>query len=275
LSDSQAEHFLVQRYTQNGMRRVTDVVTREEPLEIRIQYSFKDSRRTESVALTMRTPGNERELAAGFLFAEGVISGPQDLLDIRMLGSGEPNEVLAEIHPGVDVETWRLRRATLLTSACGICGKATMESLPEVPHAEDGGLRIPAELIYALPQLLKERQTAFGQSGGLHAAGLVTPEGELLAVFEDVGRHNALDKLIGGQLLEGRLPMRGKMLLMSSRSSFELVQKSLAAGSSALITIGAPSTLAIEFARAKGLTLIGFVRGDHFNVYAGEWRVVA
>jgi len=256
------------------MRRVTDTVTREEPLEIRIQYSFKDSRRTESVAVTMRTPGAERELAVGFLFTEGVISRPQDILDVRMLGSGESNEVLIEIHPERDVESWRLRRATLLSSACGICGKTTIESIPEVPSAGGDGLQIPAALIYDLPRLLTERQTAFGQSGGLHAAGLMTPDGELSAIFEDVGRHNALDKLIGAELLKGGLPLTGKVLIMSSRSSFELVQKSLAAGSNALITIGAPSTLAIEFARSRGLTLIGFIRDDHFNVYSGEWRLV-
>jgi FdhD protein len=273
LSDSQSSRFLVQRYTRDGMRRVPDTVTREEPLEIRIQYSFKDSRRTESIAVTMRTPGNERELAVGFLYAEGVLSGRRDLLDVRMLGSGESNEVLVEIQPERDVESWRLRRATLVSSACGICGKASMESIPEVPSADGDDLRISAALVYDLPRLLKERQTAFGQSGGLHAAALVTPEGEVAAVFEDVGRHNALDKLIGAQLLGGGLPLRGKMLLMSSRGSFELVQKALAAGATALITIGAPSTLAIEFARSRGLTLIGFVRDDHFNVYAGEWRV--
>ena len=253
---------------------MTDTVTREEPLEIRIQYSFKGSRRTESVAVTMRTPGDERELAVGFLFGEGVISGLPDILDVRMLGSGSSNEVLVEIHPDRDVETWRLRRATLLSSACGICGKTTMESIPEVPCADSDSLQIPAALIYDLPRLLKERQTAFGQSGGLHAAGLTTPEGELSAVFEDVGRHNALDKLIGARLLAGALPLRDKMLLMSSRGSFELVQKSLAAGANALITIGAPSTLAIEFARSRGLTLIGFIRDDHFNVYSGEWRLI-
>lgn len=273
MSDLQASRFLVQRYMREGMRRVTDTVTREEPLEIRIQYSFKDTRRTESVAITMRTPGNERELAAGFLFAEGVISGAQDILDLRMLGSGESNEVLVEIHPERDVESWRLARATLLSSACGICGKTAMESIPAVSNTNEDGLRIPSALVYELPRLLKERQTAFGQSGGLHAAALVTPEGEVLAVCEDVGRHNALDKLIGAQLLGRGLPLRGRMLLMSSRSSFELVQKTIVAGSNALITIGAPSTLAIEFARLRGLTLIGFVRDDHFNVYAGEWRV--
>lgn len=275
MSDSQSSRLLVQRYTREGMHRVADTVTREEPLEIRIQYSFKDSRRTESAAVTMRTPGNERELAMGFLYAEGVISSQRDILDVRMLGAGEPNEVLVEIHPERDVESWRLRRATLISSACGICGKATMESIRDVPRVDNDGLRIPAALVYELPRLLRERQTAFGQSGGLHAAGLATPEGELLAVFEDVGRHNALDKLIGAQLLDGGLPLHGKILLMSSRSSFELVQKSLAAGSSALVTIGAPSTLAIEFSRARGLTLIGFVRDDHFNVYAGEWRLIA
>lgn len=273
--DMRAGHFLVRRFSKNGIQRITDTVTREEPLEIRITYSFKDVRRTESVAITMRTPGDDHELAAGFLHSEGVLTSARDILGIRALGSRESNELLVEIHPDVDVEAWRLRRATMLSSACGICGKRTIESIPEIPFAREDGLHVKADLIYLLPTLLMKGQAAFGESGGLHAAGLVAPDGELLSVFEDVGRHNALDKLIGARLLSGALPLQGQLLVMSSRSSFELVQKSLAAGCNLLVTIGAPSTLAIEFAKARGMTLVGFVRDDHFNVYTGEWRISA
>lgn len=273
--ERQTSRFLVRRFSKSGVYRVTDTVTREEPLEIRIAYSFKGTRRTESVAVTMRTPGHDEELAAGFLCSEGVITRADDIAGIRALGSSESNEVMVELSPEVDVEEWRLRRATLLSSACGLCGKRTIEGIPEVQAAGDDGLRVNPELIYELPALLRQSQTAFDESGGLHAAGLVSPDGEMLSVFEDVGRHNALDKLIGAHLLERRLPLSGRFLFMSSRGSFELVQKSLAAGCDMLVTIGAPSSLAIEFARARGLTLIGFIREDHFNVYAGDSRLVA
>lgn len=273
--EPQTGEFVVCRFSKGGVRRVTDRVTREEPLEIRITYSFKSTRRTESAAVTMRTPGYDQQLAAGFLCSEGVISCADDIAEIRPLGSAESNEVLVELSPEVDVEAWRLRRTTLVNSACGLCGKRVIESIPEVQPAAEDELRISPELIYRLPALLRQNQTAFEESGGLHAASLVSPDGEMLSVFEDVGRHNALDKLIGAYLLERRLPLPKGFLFMSSRGSFELVQKSLAAGCGMLVTIGAPSSLAVESARARGLTLIGFVREDHFNVYAGEWRLVA
>lgn len=272
-NDHGAGRFPVRRFTRGGVERVVDVVTREEPLEIRITYSFKDVRKTESASVTMRTPGADRELAAGYLYAEGIVRNAHDILDIRPLGGEESNELLVELHPNAEVESWRLRRATLLSSACGICGKRTIESIPEVASVNESELRVKADLIYELPALLRNGQIAFGESGGLHAAGLVTPSGELLSVFEDVGRHNALDKLIGSRLLMSALPLRNQLLVMSSRSSFELIQKSLAASCSMLVTIGAPSSLAIEFAVARAMTLVGFVRDDHFNVYAGEWRV--
>jgi FdhD protein len=275
MHDQQTERFPVRRFSRSGIRRVTDIVTREEPLEIRITYSFKSTRRTESFAMTMRTPGHDEQLVAGFLCSEGVIASSDDIVEIRALGGAESNEILVELAPNVDVEEWRLRRATLLSSACGLCGKRAIESIPEVQRAGEDELRVSPDLIYRLPGLLRQNQSAFEESGGLHAAGLVSPDGGMLSVFEDVGRHNALDKLIGAHLLEGRLPLRGRLLFMSSRGSFELVQKSLAAGCGMLVTIGAPSSLAIEFASARELTLIGFVREDHFNVYSGDWRLVA
>jgi FdhD protein len=270
----QTEPFVVSRFSRSGVRRVADRVTREEPLEIRIMYSFKNARRTESVAVTMRTPGHDQQLVAGFLCSEGVITHANDIAEIRALGGSNSNEVLIELSPDVEVEAWRLRRATLVSSACGLCGKRAIESLPDLPPAGAEEMRVSPELIYELPALLRQQQNAFDESGGLHAAALVSPEGEMLSVFEDVGRHNALDKLIGAYLLDDRLPLGNNFLFMSSRGSFELVQKSLAAGCAMLVAIGAPSSLAIEFARARRLTLIGFVRESHFNVYSGEWRLL-
>jgi FdhD protein len=262
----------IRRYSAEGYRREFDEIVREEPLEIRISYHFKGSRRTESAAVTMRTPGHEIELAAGFLYSEYVIAGRSDVEDLRLLGTNDSNEVLVELASHVDVDAWRLRRATILSSACGICGKRAIEALPQQTTAARS-ITIARNAVFTLSETLRRAQTAFDRSGGLHAAGLFTPAGELLSLFEDVGRHNALDKLIGRQWLEEKLPLNDTVVFMSSRGSFELVQKVLAAGGSVLATVGAPSSLAVEFASDRGLTLIGFVRDDHFNVYTGEWRV--
>jgi FdhD protein len=256
--------------------RFLDVVAVEEPLEIRLAYSFKGTRRTETAAMTMRTPGHEQELALGFLLAEGVISGQADVVDCRLLGSDAgSNEILVELSEGVDVADWHLRRATVLNSACGLCGKRSMESIPESNSVPPGQWQVKASSILRLPERLSAQQAGFTATGGLHAAALADEDGNIEAVFEDIGRHNALDKLIGFSLRQGRLPLSERIIFMSSRGSFELVQKALAAGCGLLATIGAPSSLAVDFARNRGLTLIGFLRGSHFNVYANEWRVVS
>lgn len=270
---SSTRPFRVQRIGSGASSSFTDAIAVEEPLEIWLACSFKSVRRTESAAVTMRTPGNERELAAGFLLSEGVVEKPSDILEIRTLGSTGCNEVLVELSPDVDVESWRLRRSTLLSSACGLCGKRTLDSIPIASTNAGKGPRLSSEFINRLPQLLSGHQADFTKTGGLHAAALVRPDGELEALFEDIGRHNALDKLVGHCLLEDRLPLSDRIIFMSSRGSFELVQKSLAAGCAVLATIGAPSSLAIEFARDREQTLIGFVRDCHFNLYSGEWRI--
>jgi FdhD protein len=274
-SHPKSERYLVRRFTKDGPRQVTDSVTVEEPLEIRITHSFKGIRKTESVAVIMRTPGEDCRLAAGFLLGEGIITRREELLELRQLGDEtNSNEVLAELSPSVDVETWRLRRSTVVNSACGLCGKSAVEALiGNAPPFEADSLSVRPGLIYHIPALLEPRQTAFSESGGLHAAASVSPEGNVGQVFEDIGRHNALDKLVGSRLLEGALPFSESFVFMSSRASFELVQKCLAARCPMLITIGAPSSLAIELARRQAMTLVGFIRTDHFNVYSGEWRV--
>ncbi len=271
--ESQIAEYRVRRYSAAGCDRCEDNVAIEEPLDIRISYAFKSVRRVESAAVTMRTPGHEKELAAGLLLAEGVITGRSDIVDVRALGNNR-NEILVELADAVDVDEWHLRRATVLNSACGLCGKRTLEAMPDMqPVAADRG-HVNTGLLYRLPSLFRDRQTGFAASGGLHAATLVSANGELEAVFEDIGRHNALDKLIGYCLFNNLLPLADSVLFMSSRGSFELVQKALAAGCGVLATIGAPSSLAIEYARERMITLIGFVRDDHFNVYSGEWRVM-
>jgi FdhD protein len=266
--------FDVKRVNDTHSERVLDDVANEEPLEMRISYWFKDVRTSESLSVTMRTPGHDRELAVGFLLSEGVIRSRHDLFELRSLGTAPSNEVLAELSKNVDFEAWRLTRSSIVNSSCGICGKRTREAIAgQVPRPINGNLRVGRSLITKLPELLRERQEGFAKTGGLHAAALVNASGEMEAVFEDIGRHNALDKLIGHCVLSDIVPLENHLLFLSSRSSFELVQKAVMAGASILATVGGPSSLAIETAREHSLTLIGFIRGGHFNVYSGEWRI--
>lgn len=276
--ESSVRRVSIQRSAGDRRERLLDCVAVEEPLEIRVSYWFKDAKTAQSLAVTMRTPGHDRELAAGFLFSEGIISARDQLVDLRPLGGNASDEVIAELYKDVDVEAWRLSRHNFVSSSCGVCGKRTRdmvaESLPEKSHAERSDtVRLSPSVIWRLPQLLRDHQEGFSKTGGLHAAALFTVDGALELSFEDIGRHNALDKLIGHCVLNDRMPLANHIVLMSSRSSFELVQKCVLAGVPVLATVGSPSTLAIETARDYGLTLIGFVRGDHFNIYSGEWRI--
>ncbi len=266
--------FAIKRVRGNEPERVIDTVAAEEPLEIRVGYWFKDAPASQSLAVTMRTPGNDRELAAGFLLTEGIIHNRRDLFDLRALGTSPSNEILAELGRHIDFETWRLARATFVSSGCGICGKRSREAiLKEIPERAKIEFTIESAFIERLPALLQEHQTGFAQTGGLHAAALVNGDGRVEAVFEDIGRHNALDKLVGWSVLNDRLPLEGRVIFLSSRSSFELIQKAVMAGASVLATVGGPSSLAIEAAEEYGMTLIGFVREKRFNVYSGDWRV--
>lgn len=266
--------FSVKRVNENQSERVLDDVANEEPLEMRMSYWFKDVQMFESLAVTMRTPGHDRELVAGFLLSEGVIRSREDLSDLRSLGTAPSNEILAELSKNADFDAWKVSRRSVVNSSCGICGKRTREAITnQIPRKINGNLRVDRSLISKLPDLLRERQEGFAKTGGLHAAALVNAAGEIEAVFEDIGRHNALDKLIGDCVLNRRIPLHDHLLFLSSRSSFELVQKALMAGAPILTTVGGPSSLAIETAREHSLTLIGFIRSGHFNIYSGEWRI--
>ncbi len=216
------QRFSIRRIHDSQSERVVDTVATEEPLGIRIVYSFKGARLSDSLAMTMRTPGNDRELAAGFLLSEGMVRHRRDLLDIRALGAEPSNEVVAELADDVDVENWRVSRASFINSSCGICGKRTREAVFQdiaMPREADE-IRIDQGLIERLPALLLENQRGFEQTGGLHAAVCVTPEGVIEAAFEDIGRHNALDKLIGWSLFQDKIPLKNRILFLSSRSSF-------------------------------------------------------
>jgi FdhD protein len=266
--------FEIERVERGSSQRLPDTVAAEEPLQIHLQYRFKGAARTTPLAVTMRTPGHDREFAAGFLLTEGIINDREEIVEIRALGIEPSNEILIELAANVDVDTWILTRNGALNSSCGICGKRTLDAAYTAGRPLPvSGLALTPGLIESLPERLRSHQEGFGQTGGLHAAAVFDFDGVVTSVFEDIGRHNALDKAIGYEFLLGRTPLTDRLLFLSSRSSFELVQKAMMAGASALVTVGGPSSLAIQMARAYGLTLVGFVREQRFNVYAGDWRI--
>jgi len=240
-----------------GGRRERDQVAVEEPLEIRIGGN--------PVAVTMRTPGHDEELALGFCISEG----------LRPTAAQLPADLAANT---VDVEApefdlTRLQRSFYTSSSCGVCGKGALEAVAVEAERVESQLRLPLELVVQLPDRLREAQAAFAATGGLHATGLFTADGELLCAREDVGRHNAFDKVIGWAFGAGRLPLSGDVLCVSGRLSFELVQKAAVAGSPVLVAVGAPSSLAVSLAQDRGITLCGFVRGGSANVYTEAWRI--
>jgi FdhD protein len=264
----------VWRVGPGGTEERPDHVATEEPLEIRLVQGG----RTRTVAVTMRTPGADAELALGFLFAEGVISRREEVRRAAPCAGPDAQcanilevEMAAEV-PGPALAG--LDRHFFTTSACGVCGKAGLENLQLRVSAEiPPGPVVPAEILLGLPARLREAQGLFAATGGLHAAALFDAEGRLLALREDVGRHNALDKLVGWALREGLLPLHGHLVMVSGRSSYEILQKCLAAGVPVVCAVSAPSSLAVELADRFGITLIGFLRGDRFNVYSGIERI--
>lgn len=257
-----------------GRAVAEDVLAVEEPLEIRVLLAVDGEPVERTVSVTMRTPGHDAELAAGFLFTEGLVRSRDDLLQIVPCRS---NDSLVRVHlrAGLAFDPAKFERHFYTSSSCGVCGKASLDAVrTAIPCPLDGGGPIiAAEVLHRLPERARAAQAAFELTGGLHASALFDPDGRLLAIREDVGRHNALDKLIGEALLAGRVPLRGAILLVSGRVSFELVQKAAIAGIPVLAAVGAPSSLAVELAEEAGMTLLGFVRENRFNVYCGGQRV--
>lgn len=268
--------FRILSVEDGAARERFDEVATEEPLEIRLVLAGE--RRT--AAVTMRTPGADFELVAGFLYNEGVVHGRSEIRALSYCVDRDVDEeqryniVNVELAKSAWPQIERLERHFLTTSACGVCGKASIEALKlRDVVAPDAGPPVRADIITSLPEKLRAGQGVFAATGGLHAAGLFDGEGKLLVLREDVGRHNALDKLVGWALMNGHLPLRERILMVSGRTSFEIVQKSLVSGVPVVCGVSAPSSLAVSLAREFGLTLIGFVRGNRFNVYAGETRV--
>jgi FdhD protein len=250
-----------------------DLLAVEEPLEVRLSHDVDGRRVHVPVSVTMRTPGHDHELAVGFLYTEGILAAREQVADVRACGMA--NVVRVELAVGVSVDLARLERHFYTSSSCGVCGKVSLEAVRVSTRHRlpEGKPVVEARVIRRLPDALRAAQTVFARTGGLHAAALFDARGQLLCVREDVGRHNALDKLIGAQFLAGRSPLLQDVLLVSGRASFELVQKAVVAGIPILAAVGAPSSLAVSLAREHGLTLLGFVRHDRFNIYTGPERV--
>ncbi|MFE0630533.1 formate dehydrogenase accessory sulfurtransferase FdhD [Streptomyces sp. NPDC058864] len=268
------ERRRVLRIRDGAVDHRADTLVAEEPLEIRLNGK--------PLAITMRTPGDDFALAAGFLVSEGVLGGAHELANIvycagaTVDGSNTYNVVDVRLAPGVPVPDITLERNVYTTSSCGLCGKASLDAVRTTarwPVSDPSPLRLEPALLSALPDRLRAAQRVFDRTGGLHAAALFTAEGELLDLREDVGRHNAVDKIVGRALQQDLLPLAGKILMVSGRASFELAQKAVMAGIPVLAAVSAPSSLAVDLAAESGLTLVGFLRGTSMNVYAGEERI--
>jgi len=262
----------------NGASRTeeNDLLAVEEPLEIRLGYEKDGERVSSSISITMRTPGNDEQLATGFLFTESIVRRVEDIAFVKPCGGAEgDNAIRVELESGIDVDLGHLQRHFYTTSSCGVCGKASLDALRVA-----GASAIPSnhvafsgQMLATLPERLRDAQKTFDETGGLHAAAAFDATGELLVIREDIGRHNAVDKVVGALLSEGLLPAQELGLMVSGRASFELMQKALLAGMPLLAAVSAPSSLAVQLAREFNLSLVGFLRGDTFNIYAGKERI--
>jgi FdhD protein len=257
-----------------------DVLAVEEPLEIRVRAEPNSA--ATSFVTTMRTPGADEQLAIGLLFAEGVLQDRSDLIsltrptDPRIDPDLRTNVLIATLTGSAFERASHLQRGTVMGSACGVCGKTSIENVIPADRAPlESSLRVSADFLYGLPQRLRERQSIFSKTGGLHAAALFETDGSIREIAEDIGRHNATDKLVGASLLRSELPLSDTILLVSGRTGFEIVQKAYAAGVPIVASVSAPSSLAVELAQTAGLTLVGFLRERRFNLYANPQRVLS
>lgn len=271
--------ILIYQYDAGRLEPTEDVVAAEVPLEIRLVTGPAEKRRGKGISITMRTPGHDRELAVGFLVSEGIINAPTQIQRVDTVGSpddnNQQNTVRIELTPETEVDYLDLQRHFYTTSSCGVCSKASLESLENRDLSPvQTKICLDADLISELPEKLRQQQTNFQRTGGIHAAGLFDASGQLLRVHEDVGRHNALDKLIGSYFLEHEFPLKDLILVVSGRASFELLQKALVAQIPFLIAVGAPSSLAVDLATQFDLTLVGFASKSRFNIYSSPERIV-
>lgn len=256
------------RYKRNSIRKEDDRLAIEAPLQISLKIG--DSK-AKDISITMRTPGDDSELAIGFLYTEGILNADTTIQDIMEAD----NEIVVHLKDDQDIDLSSLERHFYTSSSCGVCGKASIDAIKtERPHYDlKNNLRFTAEQIISFPEKLRHTQVAFDSTGGIHAAGLFDTDGSLVMLKEDVGRHNALDKLIGWAYMENKMPLDTYAILLSGRASFELIQKAAMAGCQMILAVGAPSTLAVELAEEYHMTLVGFLRDERFNIYSGADRL--
>lgn len=249
-----------------------DLLAVEEPLEIRIVYGDENNRQQKNISVTMCTPGHDEELATGFLFTEGIIKDKGDTMNCGTAGN---NIVIATLRPGISFDPKKMERHFYTSSSCGVCGKSSIDAVKNVftNNGAKDNISINAAVLTKLPDALRKQQEVFEHTGGLHASALFDFNGNLLLTREDVGRHNALDKLIGASLIEGNVPLGNHILLLSGRASFELIQKAAMAGIKIICAVGAPSSLAVQLAKETDMTLVGFLRDGRFNIYCGYQRI--
>lgn len=266
----------IHKADEKGCAKTNDFLAVEEPLEMRIRYGSITDKVTKNISVTMRTPGNDEELVTGFLFTEGIIKSVDEINNVKHIVSTNDNVIEVELKPGVSIDLKNLERNSYTTSSCGVCGKSSIEAIKtrrSIDSSDTDDFECPSSIIYTLPAVLKSAQNIFTQTGGLHASGLFKLNGDLLLSREDVGRHNALDKLIGASLKQNLFPLHKFLLLLSGRASFELVQKAHMAGIRFIAAVGAPSSLAVQTAEDFGITLLGFVKTQTFNIYSAAQRI--
>ncbi|MDB5090616.1 MAG: sulfurtransferase FdhD [Mucilaginibacter sp.] len=280
MTKSSIRQIPIIRVKDGEIEETIDALAIEEPLEIRLEYTLNGNIMVQNVSVTMRTPGNDAELAAGFLFAEGIVKNINDITNINYCfiacAENKENVIQVKLNEGVIPNLQNTERNFYTTSSCGVCGKGSINAIRTVGAfaQQKDDLAIDNELLYQLPEILKKHQQVFAETGGLHASALFNLNGELLMVREDVGRHNALDKLIGASLQKGLLPLNNHILLLSGRASFELVQKAVMADIKIIVAVGAPSSLAVELAAEFEITLAGFLRNRRFNIYTADHRIL-
>lgn len=269
------------KVNRNTSNATNDILAIEEPLEIRLEYGEPSYRKIQNVSVTMRTPGSDEELALGFLFTEGIIQSRSQVEDVShcfiACAENKENVIEVKMKPGFMPDLKSAERNFYTTSSCGVCGKSSINAIRTVMHEPEIGaaeIAIDADLLYRLPELLRSQQQIFSSTGGFHASALFSLKGDMLMLREDVGRHNALDKLIGAALEMDLLPLQDHVLLLSGRISFELVQKTAMAGIRIIAAIGAPSSLAVQLAEEFNITLVGFLRNERFNIYTGPDRII-
>lgn len=264
----------IQKYKDATHQEASDLLAVEEPLEIRLEFGPLTHRKSQNISITMRTPGADEDLAIGFLFTEGIVHKFSDVFSAKVIAE---NIVTVSLQPDFNFDIQKLERHFYTSSSCGVCGKASMDAIKTVAtHSLDcreTDWKISPDIIYTLPDTLRKAQETFDSTGGIHACAIFKSTGEMLALREDVGRHNALDKLIGHYFQQDQIPLDAHILLLSGRASFELIQKAAMAGIRFVCAVGAPSSLAVETAESFGITLIGFLREGRFNVYSGGERV--